>query len=350
MAKVSLERIRFAGFHKSHVGAIKSCADYLNIPCSAAWVYGITGSAFMSVMDEDCAAPNIGEPEERMFEAACHIGLDIRGLHAFAEAADFERLQREAWDAARNAIDRGLPVFAKELDLGNETSIIHAYNDEGYFTHSWHGGSGHEGFDEVIPWQMLGRNYCPCAQCRARSRTGERANDSVYTGDPDRGGFISLHWATPCTPTDDLTALRAGIGLALDISQLSKYEWGGRTLYSGLLAYDRWIESVRTNNILGFYMGYYADNFHESRHNAFLFLREACERFDGELGKKLSAAADHYKLVKEQFQALSLLFPWSQPHEPIEDPDRRKEAVDRLIQIRELEKEGYRRLEKLLSI
>ncbi|WP_409340742.1 hypothetical protein [Paenibacillus sp. MBLB4367] len=350
MAKVSLEKYRFTGLHKSHIGALKSCLEYLNKSCSAAWLYGMTGSAFLTVIDEKGAAPNIGEPQEEAFALARHLGLDIRGYQAFADAAAFERLQREAWDAARAALERGLPVFARELDLGNETSVVYGCDEEGYYTHSWHAGSGHEGFDAVIPWTKLGRNYCPCASCRRNAGQDGVASDGVYTGNPHDGGFISLHWASPAEPSDEHTAFRAALSFALEFSQRGKYEWAGRAFYSGLSAYDRWIELVRKDAILGFHMGYFTDILHESRHNAYLFLLEASERFEGALGRECSGVAEAYKRIKEEYQALNELFPWMQSHAPIEDPDRRQEAVERLARLKKLESEGYVKLERLLSI
>lgn len=349
IATAILESYRFSGFHKSHIGAIKSCIDFLNLNCSAAWVYGITGGAFMAVIDEEVSAPNIGEPEEAMFKLARHLGLEIHGIHAFADAAEFPRLQREAWDSARTALDRGLPAFAKELDLGNETSLIYAYDDAGYYTHSWHGGKGHEGSDDVIPWTELGRNYCPCSSCRARARSGEWSNEGVYRGDPQGGGFVSLHWASCTTPSDTHTALRAALGYALAFSRKGAYEWGGRKFYSGLAAYDRWIESVRKGTIHGFYMGYFADMFYESRLHAHRFLMEASERFDGKPRDELHAAAKHYSAIRATFKSLNELFPWMQPHAPIEDSDRRREAAELLTRIRKLEEEGYLLLGKLMK-
>jgi hypothetical protein len=310
----------------------------------------MTGRAFLAIIDENAAAPNIGEPEEEMFKLAANLGLEIQGYHTFADKETFERLQREAWDSARSALDRGLPVFAKELDLGNETSVIYAYSDEGYFTHSWHGGDGHEGADDVIPWTMLGRNYCPCASCMARKASGEWANDGVYQGDPEKGGFISLHWASLVEPADDRTALRAAIRFAVDFSKRGKYEWGGRTLFSGTAAYDRWIETLRNDNIEAFYMGYYTDLINESRQNAHWFLREAAVRFDGELSEQLGRAADLYQQIAEVFSPIKALFPFSQPHAPIANQEHRRIALDALIRIRDLETEGYARLEKLLLL
>jgi hypothetical protein len=343
-----LDRLRFSGFHKSHVGAIQSCLDYFDIRCSPAWLYGVTGGAFLTILDSTVSAPNIGEPEEAMFELARHLGVEIKGFHTFATGPDsFRRLQEEAWDAARHALDRGWPVFAKELDLGNETSVVYAYDDEGYYTHSWHAGRGHEGFDEVIPWTRLGRNYCPCRSCRTKIHNGELSNEGVYTGDPENGGFISLHWASPTPPSDDRTALRAALRFVLEQSERSVFEWGDRTFHSGLSAYDRWIDTLRSGTIQGFYMGYYSDMFHESRRYAQLFLQEAGERFGEATGEQFLEAAEHYKLIREHFQALNELFPWAQPRAPIEDPDRRRDAIELLERVRGLEAEGRNRLVKL---
>ncbi|XEC94179.1 hypothetical protein AB6A23_23135 [Paenibacillus tarimensis] len=347
MLKMKLDGYRFSGFHKSHIGALKSCLDYFNIPVSSAWIYGMSGNAFMTVVDDRLSAPNIGEPEEEMFTLARHLGLDIRGFHTFADKIEFERLQREAWAKARSALDQGLPVFAKELDLGNETSVVYGYDDTGYYSYSWHGGNGHEGSDNAIPWSKLGRNYCPCASCRERERSGEWANDGVYTGDPEEGGFISLHWVSPVEPSDDRTALRAALALALNHNKRGTYKWGGRTFYSGAAAFDRWMDSLRSNTIHGFYMGYFTDICHESRRFAHLFLSEAADRFDGVLSEELGRASEHYRQIQEAFRSLNQLFPWSQPHAPIEDPDRRREAIEALAGIRGLEIEAHDILEKL---
>lgn len=349
MNQVTLERYHFSGFHKSHIGAIKSCLDYFGIHCSAAWVYGISGSAFITVVDHNLSAPNIGEPEEAMFALARHLGVDIRGYHTFADAESFVRMQREAWDTARSALDKRLPVFAKELDLGNETSVIYAYDEEGYYTYSWHGGSGHERAQDAIPWTKLGRNYCPCASCRTRGETGEWSKEAVYQGDLKDGGFISLHYASRVEPSDERAAVREALRFAAAFFRKPAYKWGGRTFYSGTAAYDRWIETVRNNTIEGFYMGYFADLGNEARGNAYQFLNEASERFTGAFAEELALASEHYKQVSDAFRQLNDLFPWSQPHAPIEDPDRRVQAIELLERIKELEQEGCHHLERLGS-
>lgn len=302
------------------------------------------------VVDEALSAPNIGEPEEEMFSLARHLGLDIKGCHTFADAESFARLQRDAWDTARSALDNGQPVFAKELDLGNETSVIYAYDDEGYYTYSWHGGSGHEGSDDVIPWTKLGRNYCPCVSCRSRQGTGEWSKEAVYQGDLSNGGFISLHYAARIEPSDEKAAVQDVLRFASAFFRKPTYKWGSRTFYSGISAYDKWMDALLSNTIEAFYMGYFADLGNEARRYAYLFLKEASERLSGELAEGLERAAAHYKRISDAFRQLNDLFPWCQPREPIEDPDRRMQAIELLEQIKELEREGIRHLERLVLV
>lgn len=344
MTRVSLERLRFSGFHKSYVGAIRSCLAYWDIPVSAAWTYGITGNAFLSVIDEGMRAPNTGEPETESYEAARLLGLKINGLHTFSDQESLPRLQVDAWQAARAALDRGLPVFAKDLDIGNETSVVYGYDETGYYTHSWHSGSGHEGAEQAIPWNMLGKSFCPCFSC-ARQRS---AIDSPSQAEErDDGLLVSLHWAEKTEPADDKTALRAAIDIALRHSARASYEWGGRRFYSGTAAIRKWKEHVQSEMIECFYMGYYLDLFHESRHYAFLFWKEAGERIGGALTELFREAADHYGRIKDEYRALSGMFPWMQPRELLTDPDRRREALERLHRLESLEADGYELLKQI---
>lgn len=342
----ALDDYHFSGFHASHIGAIKSCLDYYNVDCSPSWVFGMTGHAFLMVVDEKMTDPNVGLPEEAFFTLAHNLGLDIQGFHTIASGGSFRQLQLEAWNLTRQAIDQGYPVFAKELDLGNETSIIYAYGDEGYFTHSWHGGTGHDGADNEIPWTMLGKNYCPCEVCREKPPGPSTA---VYAGarkDDREEGLISLHWAKLADPASGARAFKDALNLVLTFNQTNEYQWGNGVFYSGIRAYEHWIHVVQSGRISGFYMGYYADIWHESRHHAAMFLQEAQVRMEG-LAEEIARPLELYRSIKEAYKSLNELFPWMQPNSPIEDPFRRKEAVQLLTHIMELEKEALNALRQL---
>ncbi|GMK37677.1 hypothetical protein PCCS19_07310 [Paenibacillus sp. CCS19] len=109
-----------------------------------------------------------------------------------------------------------------------------------------------------------------------------------------------------------------------------------------------WIDSVRTAAIHGFYMGYFVDVWQESRHHAEQFLREMQLEIP-ELEMELGEAAVTYAAISAIYRRLNELFPWMQPHEPIADPFRRKDAISLLTEAKELEKTAYGQLEKICA-
>ncbi|MBO7744394.1 hypothetical protein I8J29_09325 [Paenibacillus sp. MWE-103] len=90
--KVQLENYKFSGIDASLVGAIKSIADYYQIPLTTSWIFGMTGLAFLHVLDEDLVEPNGGPPEPEVLNLVRNIGLEIDGLHVYAERVDFINL------------------------------------------------------------------------------------------------------------------------------------------------------------------------------------------------------------------------------------------------------------------
>ncbi|PYI52607.1 flagellar protein FliT [Paenibacillus flagellatus] len=340
----SLSRqIRFSGMHASSIGAIVSALNYYGTDVSPAWVFGMTGHAFLTVVDERLSDPNVGLPEETMFKLSGHLGANVEGFDAIAAGGTFETMQREAWEKARTAIDKGYPVFAKELDLGNETSLVYGYTDNGYRTFSWHSGNGHEGADDDIPWTMLGRNYCPCRMCRGRP---PGPSTDIYLGGPKDGGLISLHWVTLKGEADGWTALREAVRFAAAFGKTGPYRYGHGTFYAGPRAYDRWIEAVRDGTITCLHMGYFAGIWHESRHYAVDFLREAQDRFVP-LAGLLGEMAIVYESIRDDYRRLVEAFPWRQPEDPIGAHPERQQAIDLLTRIRDSELEASRLLDRL---
>ncbi|MDP5272891.1 hypothetical protein [Chengkuizengella axinellae] len=335
----ALQNYHFSGIHASHIGAIKSCLDYYNIDSSISWLFGMTGHAFITVVDEQMMNPNVGLPEESFYKLAKNLGLQIEGYHKIISNDQFNSHQKKAWDKIRYAIDKNYPVFAKELDLGNETSLIYAYGNKGYYTHSWHEANGFHKGDGEIPWEMLGQNFCPCVECNERS-----LGPSTYLGELSKGGLLSVHWATKTKRVATERAFKEALQLVLQLNKKEEYMWGQKTYYSGIRAYDHWIDSVRKGTILGFNMGYYTDIWHESRHHAVMFLEEIQAQIKT---PEVQKALQVYKSIKTAYKQLNDLFPWMQPKNKIEDPFRRKETVELLELIRDLEVKALKALKKL---
>jgi len=339
-----LDNYPFTGSHASHIGAIQSSLAYYDIEVSASSVFGLTGHAFLMVVDSGMSNPNVGLPEENFFLLANNLGVRIDGVSRIVTADELLALQAKAWDCIRSALDNGQPAFAKELDLGNETSIIYAYGKNGYFKRSWHAGDGHEGYDDEIPWTMLGRNYCPCSECRHKPL---KPSTDLYLGMHMDGAFLSYHWVSGINERKDTRhALREALEFTLQFNSQKKYTWGKGTFFTGTDAYDVWIDSVRTAAIHGFYMGYFVDVWQESRHHAAQFLREMQAAIP-ELQMELGEAAATYAAISAVYRRLNDLFPWMQPREPIADPFRRKDVISLLTEAKELEKIAYGQLEKI---
>ncbi|TFE28640.1 hypothetical protein [Cohnella luojiensis] len=102
-AVVKLENFSFSGLDASQLGAIKSVADYYQIPLTSYKIYGMTGLAFLFILDEGMVQPNAGPPEPEIFRLTRNLG-DTEGLislhwadqisvkdeiAAFREALDF---------------------------------------------------------------------------------------------------------------------------------------------------------------------------------------------------------------------------------------------------------------------
>lgn len=345
-----LEKYHFKGMHASHIGAVVSALEYLNIPSSPSWTFGMTGHAFIIAVDDKLSRPNVGLPDQKLFELSENLGIKVEGIHKFAEGDHFVRLQIEAWNRARNAINHRYPVFAKEIDLGNETSLIYAYNETGYFTHSWHSGSGHENFDDMIPWEMLGHSYCPCFACGKEREKGITGKDSSVKNSKDKqSGLISLHWVTPGEKKDDRESLNEAISFVLQFEQQGPYEWDHSKIYPGLKAYDHWIHAIADRSILAFYMGYLAEIWYESRQYAYQFLLEVKERIPSVNPTHLLEALACYDQIQQRFKQLSHMFPWMQPHEPIDDPERSEAALRLLKDIRAAEEKGLEALARLIQ-
>ncbi|MBD3922040.1 hypothetical protein H8B09_24980 [Paenibacillus sp. PR3] len=342
----TLDNYHFTGSHASHIGAIQSSLAYYGIEISASSVFGLTGHAFLMVVDSGMANPNVGLPEEDFFQLAGNLGIHIDGISRIVTGDELQALQAEAWDRIRGALDNGQPAFAKELGIGNETSVINAYGTKGYFAHSWHGGDGHEGWEDEIPWTTLGRNYCPCRECRDRPL---KPSTDLYLGMHTEGAFLSYHWVTRTDVQKDLRqALREALAFTLQFNSQKKYTWGKGIFFTGVDAYDAWIDSVRTASIHGFYMGYFVDVWQESRHHAAQFLRELQSAIP-ELQTELEASAVTYAAISNVYWQLNELFPWMQPREPIADPFRRKDAINLLTEAKELERTVHSQLEKLFA-
>lgn len=302
---VKLENYKFSGLDASLVGAIKSVIDYYQIPLTASWIYGMTGLAFLHVLDESMVEPNGGPPEPEVFRLVRNIGLDIKGFHVNAEGDDFTRLQAEAWDKAKQAINASQPVFAKNIDIGNQSSVIYAYDDIGYYTYTWH--TGYENSEDVIPWNLLGLCQCPCISC-----VNDRKSEAVKA---HSGGLISLNWANPIQAADDRTSFKEALEFVIRLNEKGAYQWSGKTYLVGSQAYERWLMALESNKLNKYFFSLFIEILYEARSHAITFLSEIKIKLKNMNLRLMDELVHTYSEIAFKYKILKDTYPYSEPRE-----------------------------------
>ncbi|BBH24347.1 hypothetical protein Back11_56920 [Paenibacillus baekrokdamisoli] len=334
--RIQLDNYGFAGMDASQLGAIKSAADYYQIPVTATQIYGMTGLAFLFVIDENLVQPNAGPPEPEIFRLARNIGLEIEGFHQYAEGVTFSKLQSEAWEKARMAINSNKPVFAKNLGQDNQTSVIIAYDSIGYYIDSWH--TGYEHSQEVIPWNLLGLVHCPCMNC-ANERKIAEPRDST-------SGLISLHWADTAPSLDEMTAFKEALQFAIRLNDDGSYKWSGKMYFVGSRAFEEWINGFERNNVYKFDFALIIEVVNEARYQAILFLADIKDKLNGKLKQSVDEAIMTYTEISSRCNTLKSRFPYEQPRELFNDTET-EDIIAILREISMLERKALTYLKEM---
>lgn len=332
---VKLENYRFSGLDASLVGAVKSVADYYGVSLSSSWIYGMTGIAFLHIVDEHMAEPNGGPPEPEVFRLVRHIGIEMEGLHVHAEGDDFRRLQAEAWDKARLAINDKLPVFAKNIDIGNQTSVIYAYDDAGYYTYSWHTGYDHS--EDVIPWDGLGLSLCPCINCVNNRLSTETVSPA--------GGLISLHWAKPIQAAHPSVALQEALQYVIRLHEEGSYTWAGKTYYVGPRAYERWLNALENDEVDKYFFSLFIEILNEARSHAVRFLTEIQAAVQDLPSHLVDEGIRIYNDIALQYKTLRDMYPYEEPR--VRELKQKERCAEILMKVMKLEEKAFAVLREL---
>lgn len=334
--RIQLDNYGFAGMDASQLGAIKSTADYYQIPVTATQIYGMTGLAFLFVLDENLVQPNAGPPEPEIFRLARNIGFEIVGFHQYAEGVAFSKLQSEAWEKARLAINSNKPVFAKNLGQDNQTSVIVAYDNVGYYIDSWH--TGYEHSQDVIPWNSLGLVRCPCINC-----VNER---KIFEPRDSESGLISLHWVDPAPVKNERNAFKEALQFSIHLNEEGSYQWSGKPYFVGSRAFEEWINGLERNTIYKFDFALIIEVVYEARYQATLFLADIKDKFNGKLKQSANEAISTYTEISSRCNNLKNRFPYEQPRELFNETER-EDIIAILKEISLLERKALTYLKEM---
>lgn len=292
--------------------------DYYNIPVSTPSIYGLTGIAFLLIHDQSFKKPNAGSDSD-IYKLARNIGLEVDGVCRFAENEEYIELQKEFWIKAKEAINNGIPVFSKNIDIENQTSLVYGYDEKGYYTHSWHSGEGHDNWDNVIPWDKLGQALCPCSYCKSKR--------GLVMPRMENKGLISLHWATVAPMISISSALKDAFEYVIRLNDQGVISWGKDMYFVGGLAYKEWINALKQDLVNKYHFSLTLEPISDARNNAVLFFNEVKEIESLLPSSLIAEAIEVYEGISQAYKKLVRKFPYEQPFEAISTNDK-EESID----------------------
>jgi len=301
------------------LGAIKGCLRYLGRDVDDAWLYGVTGAAFMLNIDEkvDVSGPTSWDCRQ-LRRMAPHLGISLDNcIRAHTTDAHFEQAQRAAEDCVKQKIDAGVPCYG--WDGCMEWLVVNGYSDEACLQWSHYFGGGYR----ARPWTKLGRQI------------------------PHVFEITSVEPVEPVG--DDRATIRKALEFALSMRDTGKPL--ALTNAQGLQAYDLWIRCLESGDWLQ------ADGlpgvhhnvacWHECRCYAERFLRLAGEKIAGDLKPLFEEAADHYRAVRKALCEMQTIFVYKYPLPPVDEAGIER-AIWLLRTAREAEANGLAVIEQIV--
>jgi hypothetical protein len=312
----TLDNLRWKCMWTSHLGCVKGCLEHLGVEMSDAWLFGLTGHAFIiNVHERVCASGPTAWNTEMLPKLGRNAGYAGEAITAMKTDRDFGKKQESAWSTVRAALDAGVPCYGWELDIP-EFYVIYGYDDRGYF---FSGPKCDEGKGPK-PWREVGDTQIGC---------------------------LEMYTVKRCDPAEPKAAVKEALGFALEHSRNPK-RWIYPAYRSGLEGYDTWIRALSDATADGWGMAYNAAVWGECRGFAHAFLREAAEKFSGQLMAHFYKAAGQYKAVAESLKKVADAFPFfTMKPEYTEDEKRRRAAAEALLAAKKAEEAGLALLERL---
>jgi hypothetical protein len=227
-------------------------------------------------------------------------------------------------------------VFAKNIAQDNQTSVIVAYDDVGYYIKSWHTGNEHS--EEVIAWNSLGLVRCPCINCVNERKVSEPRDLT--------SGVISLHWADPLPITDEITAFKEALRFAIRINEDANYNWSRTIYFVGSRAFEAWINGLERNQVNKFDFSLVIEVLNEARYHAKLFLMEMKDRFTTKSKQSIVEAIRIYEEISSRANILKNKYPYEQPRELFSNAEK-EEMIPILREILLLERKALTFLKEI---
>jgi len=313
MVKNFLKNLKWKPTWVTHLGCLKSCAEYLGLKISDGWLFGGTGHAFiLNIHKVVCPSSPTAWKSSVIFKLSRNLGIIVKGVYSYKTRENFREKQKEAFKLVRESIDKGLPCYGWELDIP-EYYVIYGYDDTGYY---YTGVSkGHKN------WWELGLSEI---------------------------GVLEVHCVKLGSPANDLKIIKDALLFAIEFTKPNS-KWIYKDYYSGLKGYEVWIKALKEGKYDKWGAAYNAAVWCECREKAVEFLREARERLSESINvlELFREAEKYYRIVAENLKQVSKIFPFP-PRKSIEKNEILK-AVKYLEKARDSEGEALKILEEILE-
>jgi len=310
------------GFHWecmwiSILGCVKGCANFLKIPITNGWLYGISGYAFvLNIHDELCPSSPTAWNMSVIHKLLPNAGLFTNDIFAWQNQPDFKEKQLEAWNFIRSWIDAGVPVVGWCLDIP-EYYVINGYTEEGYIF---------EGVEcsedkKTLPWEKLGDLEVKLLDVFSVKKT---------------------------QPAEDRIAVKQALQFAIEASS-GPEKYFEKGYKGGLGGYDNWVTALEQGKANPWGAGYNAACWQECREFAVEFLKEAKQKLPG-LDSLFDEAITKYEKVSSNLTKVAEAFPFiGLDKEHVKDSVRIQTAVTALKEAKTAETAGIEAMKRIIE-
>ncbi|MGA1196677.1 MAG: hypothetical protein ACO36I_09295 [Candidatus Latescibacterota bacterium] len=300
----------------SQMGCLKGCLDYLEMGMSEAWLFGVTGHAFVNNIAFDvCPSGPTAWQCNRIFELGKNAGFDVETVFACKENGDFAERQLKAWTFVREALDAGVPCYGWELQKPEYYAIL-GYDDTGYRFH----GHGADVETPARAWNTLG-------------------NTDI--------GVLTVHSVKPGRAVEDDVAVCEALAFAVQFGR--SRQWVFENYTSGPDGFLVWAKALETGQANGIGVAYNAVIWAECRKYAVEFLKLVVSR--GILSRdEVQEAREAYEVSHHALREIAELFPFfGHDASQVQDKTRVQKAVTFLHQIHDAEDRALNTFEEIVS-
>ena len=304
------------------LGTVLGAMRYAGKDVDPAWLYGISGAAFMLNIDRqvDCSGPTSWDECEHFAPMLPYLGVTIaHAVAARTSDADFVAKHEAARAFIQAKVDAGIPCVGWDGGFP-EYVTINGYTPSAVIEWTNYVPGGYR----VMPWEKFGRN--------------------------DTGNFKVFSVEPMAPPGDERAAIRLALEYALSL-RVAPGPPLDRNHAHGMQGYDLWLWCLETgewrkNPFWGVHHNVAC--WSECRVYAEAFLRLAGQKLGGELAPLCEQAADHYRVVRTALGQMQAVFLYQYPQPPVSAAGEAR-AIELLRTARDAEARGLAVIERIVG-